>query len=66
MPAGRPAALHSSICRRLREKQEAYDNQWDNGLGSHHPDYDPSISGTGVVKASRTTGNYMAHTALIM
>lgn len=29
--------------KRLKEKQEAYDAQWDNGKGSHHPDYDPTI-----------------------
>eukprot|EP00967_Tisochrysis_lutea_P135692 scaffold241180_cov12-Tisochrysis_lutea.AAC.1 len=29
--------------------------QWDEGRGSHHPDYDPEIIGPDVRKASRTT-----------
>jgi hypothetical protein len=36
--------------RRLKEKQDAYDEQWNNGLGSHHPDYDPTAVGPEVVK----------------
>jgi hypothetical protein len=36
--------------RRLKEKQDAYDAQWNNGLGSHHPDYDPAAVGPEVVK----------------
>jgi hypothetical protein len=29
--------------------------QWDEGKGSHHPDYDPHAKGNGVIKASRET-----------
>ena len=31
------------------------DAQWDDGKGSHHPDYDPRADGTNVLKASRET-----------
>ncbi|KIY97950.1 hypothetical protein MNEG_10012 [Monoraphidium neglectum] len=43
------------MARRQREKQAAYDAQWDGGRGSHHPDFDPTASGDGIVKASRST-----------
>ena len=29
--------------------------QWDDGKGSHHPDYNPQAKGTNVQKASRET-----------
>lgn len=41
--------------KRQKEKDEAYEAQWDNGQGSHHPDYDPWAHGDLVVKASRVT-----------
>jgi hypothetical protein len=41
------------MARRLKEKTEAYERQWDGGRGSHHPDFDPLATGEGVVKASR-------------
>lgn len=49
----------------MRKRQaavdEEYEKQWDKGLGSHHPDYDPEASGDDVVKATRTTEElYMA------
>ena len=31
------------------------DAQWDDGKGSHHPDYDPRADGPNVLKASRET-----------
>ncbi|KAI8470868.1 MAG: ankyrin repeat-containing domain protein [Monoraphidium minutum] len=43
------------MARRQRERQDAYDAQWDGGRGSHHPDYDPTASGPAVAKASRAT-----------
>jgi hypothetical protein len=30
-------------------------SQWDEGKGSHHPDYNPQAKGTNVMKASRET-----------
>lgn len=27
--------------KRQKEAEEAYEAMWDNGKGSHHPDYDP-------------------------
>lgn len=38
------------MAKRLKQKQEAYDAQWDNGKGSHHPDYDPCFTGVDAVK----------------
>ena len=29
--------------------------QWDDGKGSHHPDYNPYAKGENVIKASRET-----------
>jgi hypothetical protein len=44
--------METLMQKRLKEKQDAYDAQWDNGNGSHHPDYDPAAVGPNVVKAS--------------
>ena len=41
--------------KRQKAKEEAYVAQWDNGKGSHHPDYDPYVRGEGVHKATRST-----------
>lgn len=41
--------------KRQKEKTDAYEAQWNGGKGSHHPDYDPTASGTDVLKASRAT-----------
>lgn len=41
--------------KRQKEADDTYEAQWDEGRGSHHPDYDPGASGTGVDKASRVT-----------
>lgn len=41
--------------KRQKEITDAYEAQWDGGKGSHHPDYDPTIGGEGVVKANRAT-----------
>ncbi|EIE27124.1 ankyrin [Coccomyxa subellipsoidea C-169] len=41
--------------KRQKEADDAYEAQWDNGRGSHHPDYDPYARGDDVVKASRET-----------
>lgn len=27
--------------KRQKEVERAYEEQWDGGKGSHHPDYDP-------------------------
>jgi len=39
--------------KRRAEAEKAYEEQWDGGNGSHHPDYDPTAMGGDVVKASR-------------
>lgn len=50
------STLDDIMKRRQREAAEAYEAQWAGGLGSHHPDYDPTVPpGEGVVKASRPT-----------
>lgn len=41
--------------KRQKEADDAYEAQWDNGKGSHHPDYDPYALGEDVVKATRVT-----------
>lgn len=41
--------------KRRKEKDDAYEAQWDSGRGSHHPDFDPYAFGNDVVKASRLT-----------
>lgn len=41
--------------KRQKEKDDAYEAQWENGRGSHHPDYDPYAYGEHVVKGSRET-----------
>lgn len=41
--------------KRQAEVEKAYEQQWDSGRGSHHPDYDPEASGTDVIKATRAT-----------
>ena len=41
--------------KRQKEKEDAYEAQWDNGRGSHHPDYDPYAQGDSILKASRHT-----------
>ena len=41
--------------KRQKEKDDAYEAQWDNGQGSHHPDFDPHVQDEHVVKASRVT-----------
>lgn len=41
--------------KRLKEKADTYEAQWNGGKGSHHPDYVPTVSGKDVVKASRAT-----------
>lgn len=41
--------------KRQKEVERVYEEQWDGGRGSHHPDFDPEASGDDVVKASRET-----------
>ena len=41
--------------KRQKEKEDAYEAQWDSGRGSHHPDYDPHAHGDNVSKGSRET-----------
>jgi hypothetical protein len=45
------STMEALMQKRLKEKQDAYDAQWDNGNGSHHPDYNPTASGPNVLKA---------------
>lgn len=48
-------AMEDVMRKRQTEKEEAYEAQWDNGRGSHHPDYDPYVQDGNAVKASRET-----------
>ena len=43
------------MAKRQAAIQESYEAQWNGGLGSHHPDYDPYAKGPGVTKANRET-----------
>lgn len=47
------STMETLMQKRLKEKQDAYDAQWDNGNGSHHPDYNPTVSGPNVLKARK-------------
>jgi hypothetical protein len=47
--------------KRLKEKKDAYDAQWDNGNGSHHPDYDPTAAGDKVCPAAVATADTACH-----
>eukprot|EP00803_Ostreobium_quekettii_P002916 evm.model.scf_401.12 EVM.evm.TU.scf_401.12 scf_401:84216-85249(-) len=47
--------MEAIMKKRQAEHDEAYERQWNNGLGSHHADYDPEATGEGVVKADRAT-----------
>lgn len=55
------STMETLMQKRLKEKQDAYDAQWDNGNGSHHPEYDPTAAGgkvrfwTGAVAAAADT-----------
>ncbi len=49
------STMEDLMRRRAKEKADAYEAQWNGGLGSHHPDYDPTYSGPDAVKASRAT-----------
>lgn len=46
------STMEALMQKRLKEKQDAYDAQWADGSGSHHPDYDPTVTGPKVHKAS--------------
>lgn len=41
--------------KRQKEAHEAYEAMWDEGRGSHHPDFDPDVTGDGASKANRPT-----------
>jgi len=41
--------------KRQKEIEKNYEEQWNGGKGSHHPDYDPEAVGADVKKASRET-----------
>lgn len=47
--------MEDIMTKRQKEKDDAYEAQWDSGRGSHHPDFDPYAFGNTVVKASRQT-----------
>ncbi|GMH40294.1 hypothetical protein BSKO_08198 [Bryopsis sp. KO-2023] len=49
------SAMEEIMRKRQAAIDEAYESQWNNGLGSHHPDYDPDAFGEDVVKADRVT-----------
>ena len=39
------STMEDVMRRRQKEAAEAYEAMWDNGRGSHHPDYDPEVGG---------------------
>jgi hypothetical protein len=41
--------------KRQAEIDKSYEAQWNDGKGSHHPDYDPEALGDDCIKASRST-----------
>lgn len=47
--------MDNIMAKRQKEMEEAYEAMWDDGRGSHHPDYDPEAIGEDVVKANRET-----------
>lgn len=49
------STMEEIMRKRRQEAQDAYDAQWADGQGSHHPDFDPLALGPDVVKASRAT-----------
>lgn len=49
------STLDNIMKKRAKEIEEAYESQWNGGLGAHHADYDPSAVGDDVVKGSRET-----------
>lgn len=49
------STLDDLMRKRAQEKAAAYEAEWDNGRGSHHPDFDPYASVDAAQKASRAT-----------
>jgi hypothetical protein len=49
------STLDNIMKKRAKEMEDAYEAQWNDGMGAHHADYDPSAVGDDVVKASRET-----------
>ena len=37
--------MDNIMAKRQKEMEEAYEAMWDEGRGSHHPDYDPEATG---------------------
>ncbi|CAG9462767.1 unnamed protein product [Pedinophyceae sp. YPF-701] len=55
--------IESVMQKRREARQKAYDEMWNDGKGSHHPDYDPYVFGKDAVKASRATEELYNHIA---
>ena len=50
------STLDDLMKKRAADRAAAYEACWDNGAGSHHPDFDPqAASGPGVLRAGRAT-----------
>ena len=49
------STIENIMKKRQKEIDDAYEEQWNDGYGAHHPDFDPDASGEDVVKASRET-----------
>ena len=47
--------MEAVMAKRVKAYKEEVEAMWDDGKGSHHPDYDPRADGTNVLKASRET-----------
>lgn len=55
-PARKMGSTMEEIMRKRRqEAQDAYEAQWADGRGSHHPDFDPIAVGPTAPRASRAT-----------
>ena len=49
----RTLTMEEIMRKRREEAAAAYDAQWNDGRGSHHPDYDPLVIGDKANKATR-------------
>ena len=52
--------METIMQKRQQEMQEHYEAQWNEGKGSHHPDYDPKAAGPDARKATRETEELLA------
>lgn len=48
--------MDNIMAKRQKEIEEAYEAVWDEGRGSHHPDYDPEATGDDINKVRAGNG----------